>query len=64
MTHHYLLHPNYQDLFAKDPATTRLRERLLTLANDLDANDALRHGWGWTQVNELLSRLGRRPSEE
>jgi len=60
----YLLHPNYQDLFAKAPATTKLRERLLILANDLHTDDSLRHGWGWTQVNELLSRLGRRTPEE
>ena len=56
----YLLHPHYLDLFAEDHAITRLRERLLSLADELDTDDASRTGTGWQQLNAFLFQLGRR----
>jgi len=58
----YLLHPDYVDLFAKDGPTTKLRERLLKLADELESDGALRNGTGWKQLNAFLVQLGRRPA--
>ena len=58
----YLLHPDYLDLFAKDGPTTKLRERLLKLADELESDGALRNGTGWKQLNAFLVQLGRRPA--
>ncbi|MCH9729235.1 MAG: SIR2 family protein [Actinomycetia bacterium] len=61
----YLLHPDYQDLFAKDVPTNKFRERLLELANELETDYAFCHSSrGWNQVTELLAQLGRRSSDQ
>jgi hypothetical protein len=59
-SHAYLLDPNYEDLFANDPATTRLRDLLSTLVQLPEDNPA-RQPWlgscrdhayrtGWTRA--------------
>ncbi len=60
----YLLHPNYQDLFAEDASTNALRKRLSTLAAKLGTDDPMCEAKGWDQVAELLSRLGARAPNE
>ncbi len=58
----FLLHPDYLDLFAKDGPTTKLRERLLKLADEIETEGALRNAEGWEQLTAFLSQLGRRPA--
>ena len=60
----YLLHPDYQDLFADDVPTMRLREALSKLADELDTDDRICDAEGWDQVARLLYRLGARESEQ
>jgi len=59
----YLLDPNYQDLFAKDISTVKLRKRLHKLAISLETGDSVCNARGWDQVAELLRRLGARGQE-
>jgi hypothetical protein len=58
----YLLHPDYQDLFAADVPTTKLREGLRKLADELDIVDRICDAEGWDQVARLFHRLGARGS--
>ena len=59
----YLLDPNYQDLFAEEVPTVKLRKRLHKLAIDLKTDDPVCNARGWDQVEELLRRLGARRQE-
>jgi hypothetical protein len=61
-SHVYLLDPNYEDLFANDPPTTRLRNVLAELS-DLAENDPARRSPGWAYVEAMLADLGGRPSQ-
>jgi len=60
----YLLHPDYQDLFADDIPTTKLRESLRKLAVQLETDDQVSEAKGWDLVAQLLYRLGARGSEQ
>ena len=59
----YLLHPEYQDLFADDTATTQLRELLAPFVEKMGSNDPVCKSQGWKHIEDLLSRLGARPSD-
>jgi hypothetical protein len=59
-SHVYLLDPDYQDLFADDPATTRLRHVLAGLLQ-LREGDPARTSRGWAHVENMLLELGGRP---
>lgn len=60
----YLLHPDYQDLFASDPPTMRLRELLGGLANKLGTDDVVCESSGWKQVADLLKHLGGQAADK
>jgi len=59
----YLLHPEYQDLFANNTATMKLRELLAPFVEKMGSNDPVCKSQGWKHVEDLLSRLGARPSD-
>jgi hypothetical protein len=56
-SHAYLLDPHYEDLFANDSATTRLRDVLAPLMR-LPANDPALASSGWAHVEKMLTDLG------
>lgn len=53
----YLLHPDYQDLFADEDATKKLRRRLVNLIVKLEDDD-IRLARGWDKVEKMLKQLG------
>lgn len=59
----YLLHPNYRDLFADDTATIQLRELLDPFVKKMGSKDPVCSSRGWKHVEDLLLRLGARPSD-
>jgi hypothetical protein len=54
----YMLHPDYQDLFADDTATIRLRQLLDPLVKKMGSNDPVCKSRGWKHIEDLVSRLG------
>lgn len=56
-SHAHLLDPHYDDLFADDPADSRLRELLATLVS-LGPDDPARKSSAWERVESLLKDLG------
>ncbi|MCB1286341.1 MAG: SIR2 family protein [Mycobacterium sp.] len=56
----YLLHPDYEDLFADEESTVILRKQLEKLVNDVGARSPVWGNRGWKQVAALLSQLGDR----
>lgn len=58
-SHAYLLDPNYEDLFANDPATKRLRDLLSALVQ-LPEDEPARTSRGWVHVETMLTELGGR----
>lgn len=59
----HLFDPHYDDLFADDPAATRLRELLAPLFS-VDPGDPARKSSAWKRVESLLEDLGARPGPE
>jgi hypothetical protein len=59
----YLLHPDYRDLFADDTATIQLRELLAPFVKKMGSKDPVCRSRGWKHVEDLLLRLGARPSD-
>jgi hypothetical protein len=59
----YLLHPDYQDLFADEDATKKLRRRLVNLIVKLEDDD-IRLARGWDKVEKMLKQLGAGEREQ
>lgn len=59
----YLLHPDYRDLFADDEATIQLRKLLDPFVKKMGSKDPVCRSRGWKHVEDLLLRLGARPSD-
>ncbi len=59
----YLLHPYYRDVFADDKATIQLRELLDPFVKKMGSKDPVCGSRGWKHVEDLLLRLGARPSD-
>jgi hypothetical protein len=54
----YLLHPDYEDLFADEESTVMLRQALTRIVDEVGPRSRVWDKRGWNQVAGLLSQLG------